>query len=106
MVCVDLTSISVFLIWNQIIADQHPEAKPSYSYSSSRSSAKEEKKENKKDKTEEKEHEPTPWDDLRAHPSAFLTTRLNRLLLWPFPMGKAARTGNEVWWESGQPTHV
>jgi hypothetical protein len=98
-----LTLDSFFLIWNQIIADQPEESKQS---SSSSSAKKEEKKEEKKEKKEPSEPEPTPWDDLRAHPSAFLTTRLNRMLPWPFPMGKAARMGTELWWESGMPAHV
>lgn len=76
------------------------------SSSSSSSSKKEEKKEEKKEKKEEPEAEPTPWDDARAHPSAFLTTRLNRMLPWPFPMGKAKAVGPELWWESGMPSHV
>jgi hypothetical protein len=95
--------LSFFVMWNQIIADQPPEEKPSASSSSSR---KEEKKEEKREKKEEKVPESSPWDDLRAHPSAFLTTRLNRMLPWPFPMGRAATEGNELWWESGMPPHV
>jgi len=95
---------SFFVIWNQIIADQPPGEKPATSSSSS--SRKEERKEEKREKKEEKEPEPTVWDDPRAHPSAFLTTRLNRMLPWPFPMGRAANEGNELWWESGMPAHV
>jgi hypothetical protein len=35
-----------------------------------------------------------------------LTTRLNRMLPWPFPMGRAKEKGPELWWESGMPSHV
>ena len=92
-----------FLVWNQVVADLPPE-KSSSSLSSSKE--KEKPKEEKKEEKKEKEPEPSPWDDLRAHPSAFLTTRLNRFLPWPFPMGRAAPVGPELWWESGQPEHV
>lgn len=50
------------------------------------------------------EVEISPWDDLKAHPSTFLTTRLNKMMPWPFPMGKAASEGKELWWEKG--THL
>lgn len=79
----------------------------SKSSSSSGSSSKDrEKKEEKKEKKPEKKEEPSPWEEMRAHPSAFLTTRLNRLVAWPFPMGKATALGSELWWESGVPHHV
>jgi hypothetical protein len=94
---------SFFLVWNQIVADQPPEPQTA---SSSSATKREEKKEEKKSKEQKTEPEPTPWNDLRAHPSAFLTTRLNRMLPWPFPMGRAAAAGNELWWESGMPAHV
>lgn len=99
--------LSFFLIWNQMAAGAaaQPESKPSKSSSSS-SSQQREKKEEKKEKKAEPKREPSPWDEMRAHPSAFLTTRLNRLIAWPFPMGKAAAVGNELWWESGIPHHV
>ncbi|OXG18761.1 hypothetical protein C366_02872 [Cryptococcus neoformans Tu401-1] len=61
------------------------------------------KREISKEETKE-EVEISPWDDLRAHPSTFLTTRLNKMMPWPFPMGKAAREGKELWWEKG--THL
>lgn len=61
------------------------------------------KREISKEETK-KEEEISPWDDLRAHPSAFLATRLNKMMPWPFPMGKAAREGKELWWEKG--THL
>ncbi len=94
-------------MWNHIVADRPPEPKQPSSSSSSSSSKEEEKKEEKKKEREpELEPEPTPWDDLRAHPSAFLTTRLNRVLPWPFPMGHASNEGPELWWESGTPVHV
>ena len=94
---------SFFLMWNHIVADQ-----PAPEKESSSSSKKEEKKEEKKKEKEreEKPAEPSPWDDPLAHPSAFLTTRLNRLLPWPFPLGPASTHGPEVWWESGMPAHV
>lgn len=85
-----------------------PPPKGESSRSSSSSSSSREKREEKPEKKAEKKKEPesNPWDELRAHPSAFLTTRLNRLVAWPFPMGKAAAVGNELWWESGVPAHV
>ncbi|KIR68639.1 hypothetical protein I314_01060 [Cryptococcus bacillisporus CA1873] len=61
------------------------------------------KRENSKKETK-KEEEVLPWEDLRAHPSAFLTTRLNKMMLWPFPTGKAVKGGKELWWEKG--THL
>ncbi|UOH80780.1 hypothetical protein LQV05_003439 [Cryptococcus neoformans] len=61
------------------------------------------KREISKEETK-KEVEISPWDDLRAHPSTFLTTRLNKMMPWPFPMGKAASEGKELWWEKG--THL
>ena len=61
------------------------------------------KREISKEETK-KEEEISPWDDLRAHPSAFLATRLNKMMPWPFPMGKAASEGKELWWEKG--THL
>lgn len=91
-------------MWNHIVADQPPEPKESSSSSAKKEEKKEEKKREKKE--EVSEPEPTPWDDLRAHPSAFLTTRLNRMLPWPFPLGPASNKGQEVWWESGTPAHV
>lgn len=53
-----------------------------------------------------KEEEVSPWEDLRAHPSAFLTTRLNKMMPWPFPMGKAVKGGKELWWEKGKNLQV
>lgn len=53
-----------------------------------------------------KEEEVLPWEDLRAHPSAFLTTRLNKMMPWPFPMGKAVKGGKELWWEKGKSLQV
>lgn len=50
------------------------------------------KRESSKKETK-KEEEVSPWEDLRAHPSAFLTTRLNKMMPWPFPMGKAVKEG-------------
>ena len=98
---------SFFIIWNQVVADLPPEPAAPSSSSSSSSSKKEVKKEEvKKEKKKEEPEEPSPWDDLRAHPSAFLTTRLNRYMPWPFPMGRASAKGNELWWESGTPAHV
>ncbi|KAK7326159.1 hypothetical protein VNO80_33234 [Phaseolus coccineus] len=95
-----------FLVWNQMAADI-PEPAPEKSSSSSSSASRESsKKEEKKEKKEKKEAEPSPWEEMRAHPSAFLTTRLNRMIPWPFPMGRAAKVGNELWWESGVPSHV
>lgn len=70
---------------------------------SSSSSSREKEKEKKEEKKPEKTPAPNPWDEMRAHPSAFLTSRLNRLMPWPYPMGKAAPVGNELWWESGVP---
>jgi hypothetical protein len=96
---------SFFLIWNQMAADLPPEPKEQPKPSSS-SSSREKEKEKKEEKKEEKKPEPSPWDEMRAHPSAFLTSRLNRLLPWPYPMGKATTMGNELWWESGVPHHV
>ncbi|KIR24965.1 hypothetical protein I307_05073 [Cryptococcus deuterogattii 99/473] len=61
------------------------------------------KRESSKEETK-KEEEASPWEDLRAHPSAFLTTRLNKMMPWPFPMGKAVKGGKELWWEKG--THL
>lgn len=87
-------------------ADTPEEAPKKSSSSSSPSSRESAKKEEKKEKKETKDPEPSPWEEMRAHPSAFLTTRLNRMIPWPFPMGKAAKVGNELWWESGVPSHV
>ncbi|ORX37315.1 hypothetical protein BD324DRAFT_650915 [Kockovaella imperatae] len=98
--------IIFFLIWNQVIAEIPEEESDSKRSTSSSSEKKDEKPEKKESKKETAETEPSPWDDLRAHPSAFLTTRLNRYLPWPFPMGRAAALGPELWWESGQPAHV
>nr|XP_018262235.1 uncharacterized protein I303_05251 [Kwoniella dejecticola CBS 10117]OBR84393.1 hypothetical protein I303_05251 [Kwoniella dejecticola CBS 10117] len=100
-----IASLLFILMWNHTVSDiptPKEEKKPSSSSSSSRQKPREEKKEKK----EEKPEEPSPWDDLRAHPSAFLTTRLNKLMPWPFPMGRASRKGNELWWEKGMPSHV
>ena len=83
-----------------------PASKSSSSSGSSSREKEKEKKEEKKEKTAEKKEEPSPWEEMRAHPSAFLTTRLNRLVAWPFPMGKATALGSELWWESGVPHHV
>ena len=75
---------SFFLIWNQIAADLPPEPKEQPKPSSSSSSSREKEREKKDEKKEEKKPEPSPWDEMRAHPSAFLTSRLNRLLPWPY----------------------
>jgi len=98
---------SFFLVWNQMAADLPPPPRePSKPSSSSSGSSREKPGEKPAEKKEVKEKEPSPWDEMRAHPSAFLTSRLNRLLPWPYPMGKAAAVGNELWWESGVPAHV
>jgi hypothetical protein len=86
--------------------DEEPEKPASKSSSSGSSSREKVKSEEKKEKKAEKKVEPSPWEEMRAHPSAFLTTRLNRLVAWPFPMGKATALGTELWWESGVPHHV
>ena len=97
------------LMWNQL-ANEVPPAAPDARPSSSSSSSSREKPRESSSKSEKKEDKPpdrpSPWEDLRAHPSAFLTTRLNRAAMWPFPMGKAGKTGPELWWESGTPSHV
>ncbi|WVF68706.1 hypothetical protein IAT40_003478 [Kwoniella sp. CBS 6097] len=97
------------LMWNHIVSQTPPaEEKKSSSSSAKKEEKKPEKKKEEKKQEEEKPQEPSPWDDLRAHPSTFLTTRLNKLMPWPFPMGKAARAGggSELWWEKGMPSHV
>ena len=96
--------ISFFLMWNHIVADQPAAEKESSSSSAKKEEKKEEKKREKE--KEEKPAEPSPWENPLAHPSAFLTTRLNRMLPWPFPLGPASTHGPEVWWESGTPAHV
>lgn len=83
-----------------------PKKEASRSSSSSSSREKEREKKEEEEKKPEKKPEPSPWDELRAHPSAFLTSRLNRLIPWPYPMGKATAQGSELWWESGVPHHV
>jgi len=83
-----------------------PASQPSRSSSSPSASSREKPREKPAEKKEVKAKNPSPWDEMRAHPSAFLTSRLNRLLPWPYPMGKAAAVGNELWWESGVPAHV
>ena len=95
-------------MWNHIAADQPPEPKQSSSGGSSSSSSRsdERKDDKKRGKEDAKASKPTPWDNELSHPSAFLTTRFNRLLPWPFPLGKAGNDGPEVWWESGTPAHV
>nr|XP_019012869.1 uncharacterized protein I206_02365 [Kwoniella pini CBS 10737]OCF51650.1 hypothetical protein I206_02365 [Kwoniella pini CBS 10737] len=99
-----IASLLFILMWNHIVSDTPvQEEKTSSSSSSSREKPSERKKEAK---NKEEEKEPSPWDDLRSHPSAFLTTRLGKLMPWPFPMGQANRKGNELWWEKGMPSHV
>jgi len=83
-----------------------PASAPSKPASSSSASSQEKPREKPAEKKEVKAKEASPWDEMRAHPSAFLTSRLNRLLPWPYPMGKASAKGNELWWESGVPAHV
>ena len=83
-----------------------PPREPSKPSSSSSGSSREKPREKHAEKKEVKEKEPSPWDEMRAHPIAFLTSRLNWLLPWPYPMGKAGAVGNELWWESGVPAHV
>ncbi|WVQ96241.1 hypothetical protein IAU59_003345 [Kwoniella sp. CBS 9459] len=103
-----IATLLFILMWNHIVSQTPPTEE--YKSSSSSSAKKEEKKPGKKREEpakNEKPPEPSPWDDLRAHPSAFLTTRLNKLMPWPFPMGKAGRgNGPELWWEKGMPSHV
>ncbi|WVW84804.1 hypothetical protein I302_106839 [Kwoniella bestiolae CBS 10118] len=100
-----IASLLFILMWNHIVSEIPPpaEEKRSSSSSSSRDKPSEKKEEKKK---EDGPTEPSPWDDLRSHPSAFLTTRLNKLMPWPFPLGRANRVGNELWWEKGMPSHV
>ncbi|ODO05181.1 hypothetical protein L198_01870 [Cryptococcus wingfieldii CBS 7118] len=94
------------IMWNQTVpGPSPPPPEEKKSSSSSKDKPAEAKKEEKK-KEEPKPEEPSPWDDLRAHPSAFLTTRLNKMMPWPFPMGKASSGGKELWWEKGMPAHV
>lgn len=50
------------------------------------------KRESSKKETK-KEGAVSPWEVLRAHPSAFLPTRLNKMMPWSFPMGKAVKEG-------------
>ncbi|EIW73465.1 hypothetical protein TREMEDRAFT_59633 [Tremella mesenterica DSM 1558] len=109
-------------VWNHIVANQPPneteeEAKAKADKEKEREKQKEEaeakakaqaKEKEKAKKKEEKEaaKDESPWDDLRSHPSAFLTTKFNRALPWPFPLGRAADRGTELWWESGTPAHL
>ncbi|KAL7423018.1 Structural maintenance of chromosomes protein 6 [Cryptotrichosporon argae] len=100
-----------FLVWNQTVSDSTTGASPEPSApsrsSSSSSSSKERPREEKQAKVkDEAGAAPSAWDNLRAHPSAFLTTRLNRPALWPFPMGFAGKERRELWWESVTPAHV
>jgi hypothetical protein len=92
-------------VWNQL-ASEVPAQPPDAPAKPVPSASKEKPKEDKPEKKAERPAAPSPWDDLRAHPSAFLTTRLNRAAMWPFPMGRAADVGPELWWESGTPSHV
>ncbi|KAK8858692.1 hypothetical protein IAR55_002921 [Kwoniella newhampshirensis] len=102
-----IATLLFVIVWNQTTADlpqPAEERKPSSSSSSSSRDKPSEKK--KEEKKEEKPAEPSPWDDSRSHPSAFLTTRFEKMVPWPFPLGKADRGGNELWWEKGVPSHV
>lgn len=98
------------LIWNHLAAQSPPPAAPSKPSSSSKPAERPAAKEEKKPSTPAPAPAPAappPWDDPRAHPSAFLTTRLNPPALWPYPMGKSgSKDGSELWWESGTPLHV
>ncbi|KAL7423511.1 RNA polymerase II subunit 3 [Cryptotrichosporon argae] len=52
---------------------------------------------------------PDKWANPRAHPSAFLTTRMAQPRLFPFPLGKTrpdAAVKDELWWEGGNAPHV
>ncbi|WWD04989.1 hypothetical protein V865_003060 [Kwoniella europaea PYCC6329] len=100
-----IASLLFILMWNHIVSEIPPPAEEKKSSGSSSREKISEKKDEKK-KKDEGPSEPSPWDDLRSHPSAFLTTRLNKLMPWPFPLGKAKREGNELWWEKGVPSHV
>ena len=112
------------LVWNQVAAANPSSGSDDSSKDKDRErekmkaaeAEKEKQKQKEKERAKQKEKEaaaakegskdPSPWDDLRAHPSAFLTTKFNRPLPWPFPMGRAANPGPELWWESGTPAHV
>ncbi|KAK6908071.1 hypothetical protein I203_102072 [Kwoniella mangroviensis CBS 8507] len=100
-----LASLLFILMWNHIVSEIPPPAEEKKSSSSTSRESPSEKK-HEKNKKDEGPSEPSPWDDLRSHPSAFLTTRLNKLMPWPFPLGRARREGNELWWEKGMPSHV
>lgn len=46
---------------------------------------------------------------MKAHPSAFLTTRQAAPRIFPFPLGKTrpeAAVREELWWEGGNAPHV
>lgn len=46
---------------------------------------------------------------MKAHPSAFLTTRQAIPRIFPFPLGKTrseAAVRDELWWEDGNAPHV
>nr|ODO02354.1 hypothetical protein L204_01087 [Cryptococcus depauperatus CBS 7855] len=49
------------------------------------------------------------WANMKAHPSAFLTTKFAQPQLFPFPLGKTrpdAAIKDELWWEGGNAPHV
>lgn len=49
------------------------------------------------------------WANMKAHPSAFLTTRQAIPRIFPFPLGKTrseATVRDELWWEDGNAPHV
>ncbi|EAL20591.1 hypothetical protein CNBE5110 [Cryptococcus deneoformans B-3501A] len=49
------------------------------------------------------------WANMKAHPSAFLTTRQAAPRIFPFPLGKTrpeAAVREELWWEGGNAPHV
>lgn len=49
------------------------------------------------------------WANMKAHPSAFLTTRQAAPRIFPFPLGKTkpeAAVRDELWWEGGNAPHV
>ncbi|WRT67895.1 uncharacterized protein IL334_004869 [Kwoniella shivajii] len=99
-----IAALLFILMWNHIVSEIPPSKEEKRSSSSSLKERPSEKR--KEEKKEDDDKDPSPWDDLRSHPSAFLTTRLNKIMPWPFPVGRAKRLGSELWWEKGMPLHV
>ncbi|WVO18988.1 uncharacterized protein IAS62_000264 [Cryptococcus decagattii] len=80
------------ILWNTFLPVPNSQMEETKAFPAKENLTAGQKRESSKKETK-KEEAVSPWEVLRAHPSAFLPTRLNKMMPWSFPMGKAVKEG-------------